>query len=93
MKVKELLADESKWTQGVYARAANGRPTLVDHNAVCWCLDGAIRHCYPAAYDDVVLRQKLSAYFVPLGTNIIRWNDDPARTFEEVQALVHELDI
>ena len=48
MKVKELLADESKWTRSVLARNRGGyacSPT--DPTATCFCLLGAIDRCYP----------------------------------------------
>lgn len=46
MKAHELLADESKWTTGSYARKANGAPVHFDSpEAVCWCAAGAIWKC------------------------------------------------
>ena len=48
MKVKELLADPARWTQEWFARNADGCKTSSDDgHAVCWCLSGAIKKCYP----------------------------------------------
>lgn len=40
---RELLSDPEKWTQGWYARDAEGRPADDgnDPRAVCWCIWGA----------------------------------------------------
>lgn len=47
MKIKELLNDESKWTQGAYARDAQGRATTTfAQSATCFCLIGAAKACY-----------------------------------------------
>lgn len=43
-KLKALLADESCWTQAVYARTSNGSACkALNEGAVCWCLSGAMR--------------------------------------------------
>jgi len=48
MKVKELLADPASWTQGQFARDIWGRAVDVQgERAICWCIGGGIRKCYP----------------------------------------------
>jgi hypothetical protein len=41
------LEDQERWTQGTFARDANGRSVApVDSSAVCWCLFGGLsREC------------------------------------------------
>lgn len=42
IKVRELLAPRDQWTQGTFARAADGRPVQsASPDATCWCLLGA----------------------------------------------------
>jgi hypothetical protein len=103
VKVRELLTDRSKWTQQVAARNADG--LCVSHDspeASCFCLIGALQHCYP----DTDIRYKLYDRIADeLDKNgslryrscpdvlIIRWNDEEKRTFEEVKALIDRLDL
>lgn len=93
MKVKELLSDESKWTQRTYAKDANGEGVMwCVPEAVCWCLHGAIAKCYRGDFDRY---ERILGDFrrkVGLG-DLWGWNDAPERTFAEVKALVEELDI
>lgn len=97
MKVKELLSSPEKWTQGTYARdALGGRPVPpLDEDAVCFCLIGAVRKCYPIISDQCPVLAKIT---LELCTNlkmavITDWNDYPDRTFEQVKQLVDKLDI
>jgi len=94
MKIRELLSDESKWTKGVVARDKLGI-ALGPRNekAVCWCLLGAAVRCYDYSpqYSEVIWKiRKALGLVKPLTSE---WNDDPARTFAEVKALVEELDV
>jgi hypothetical protein len=92
MKVRELLCDESKWTQYANARDGYGLQTSADSpDAVCWCLSGAIDKCYGDCYGNnhriwiLVLDNLPSAY------GIGYWND--THSYEDVKKLVDELDI
>ncbi len=90
MKVRELLSGPEKWTQGWSARQADGTEcnSTMD-GAVCWCLYGAIKECYPL--DDPDVTSKIAN---AIGTcNITYWNDAPGRTFDDIRQLVTELDI
>lgn len=98
MKIKELLSDRSKWTKGYSALDTVGwivTPNSPD--AVCWCLYGAIRVCYPDFSDLTKVGTKLNDTIQhKIGNKSITyiiWQDQPERTFEEVKALVEELDI
>lgn len=92
MKIKDLYSDESKWTKGAYAKTSEGYFTYSrDGGAVCWCLAGAAlkvscgtQEAFSAIWNKV---------FAEVGMDMVTWNDDPERTFEEVKALVEKLDI
>lgn len=43
-RARALIADPARWTQGDYARDANGKSVLPNSRyAVCWCSVGALR--------------------------------------------------
>lgn len=99
MKIRELLTDESKWTQGAFAQTATGHPVdYEDENAAKFCLVGAARKCYGRGEaGNAVLRTIISDLHEGKRTgwaeNVAAWNDGFGRTFEEVRALVERLDI
>lgn len=90
MKVRELLSSPDKWTQDFGARGADGLSIEWDSpEATCWCLIGAIVKCYPTRFEQV--RDRIKKH---LGVQFLSaWNDRIERTFEDVKALVTELDI
>ena len=101
MKVRELLTDESKWTQGREAIRPDGDVvsfTLAsDPQAIAWCLTGALDRCYCFGEEwahaiDAVIRY-IGTSKIEKRMAIAEWNDAPARTFADVKALVDELDI
>jgi len=99
MKVKELLTSASKWTIRAMARdKSDVQCTVEDSDVFCFCLLGAIYHCYDD-YDDrrSVVRKVLRAinadHFEDKELAVTVWNDHPDRTFQEVKALVERLDI
>lgn len=88
MKIHELLTDVSKWTTGTLSRTNLGNSTHSRaENAIRWCLAGACIKCYdsPESASEIIQRicNKVG--------NVGRFND--SHTFEEVRALVLELDI
>ncbi len=89
MKVKNFLTKE-KWTKGQLARNQQGEDVAHDDpSACCFCLEGAMIHCYGMpAYREVNDRVKKE-----IGMMVFEWNDDPNRTFEEIKTLVEEMDI
>jgi hypothetical protein len=77
--VSELLSDPKRWTQGALARDKNGEAVSpFSPAAVAWCVLGALFKCE--------VRDK-SAVRKLTGTRIMVWNDDPNRTFHEVQQM------
>ena len=78
------------WTQGVYARDANGLEVPArDSRAVCWCAMGAIDAVTGADPDPGCAIVALSA----IVDEIPDWNDATERTAEEVAtAMEHAAD-
>lgn len=97
MKAWELLDGPEKWTQGEGARDENGVPVYYNaKNAVCWCLMGALAKCYGSLTPDwYAAVDKVNDALTQKHKNIlvIKWNDDPNRTWQEVHDLLKELDI
>lgn len=91
MKIKELYTDESKWTQTVFARDAEGNPCPFNSDkAVSWCLVAAVIKCYPAQESLAIIKKikdKIGGFYVGL------WSDNYRRRFSDIQNLVTELDI
>lgn len=88
---RELLA--SGWTQGCWARDADGFPVAFDDpKATCWCITGAVWKGVggePSGRDNPViglLRDELDELNEDAG--IPEWNDDPDRTLSQVLSLV-----
>lgn len=94
MKIKELLKDESNWTQDKFARDENGMGVSADNStAVCWCLTGAIYRCYHSD-DDRVVALVTDYIFETFNTyGIAHWNDLPTTTFSDIKQLIETLDI
>ena len=90
MKIRELLSDPSKWTQRCFSRNSKGQPSAPAEQECSWCLVGALGRCYDDSEFDRVYDLIKAA--VP-ERQIVHWNDDPKRTFEDVRKLVEELNI
>ena len=98
MKAWELLSDKSKWTKRAFARGGNGEAVDArSEEATCWCTLGAIQRCYlPLAEAlekgmEVAWRLEQTPPIQRFGGIVADWND--AATYEEVVALLKELDI
>jgi len=108
MKIQELYTDESRWCRANYAQRDDGFPVMsLSPDAVCWCLAGAICYCYAkeefgaktSRADTIRAKVNLAlggheSHGSPSNdSDIVRWNDEPGRRFEDVVALVRALDI
>lgn len=93
MKAYELLSDESRWAKKSYAYEFEGGPCdPKSGNAVAWCVLGAIERCYydgvrNGVYADVI--NKVRKRVGPISA----WNDARERKYEEVVAVLKELDV
>ena len=91
MTLQELFAKRSRWIQGAEFQLKNtvllDKPEEVTDELQC-CLAGGVRMCYPELY------MKLLEDFRRIYPHMvfISWNDDPARTFEDIQAICPVLD-
>lgn len=93
-KMLELFAgDPRRWTQGAMARDADGKSTTArSPDAASWCLTGArYRACRqlgaPQQHDETFL----DAVELRIRDEIPHWNDDPERTFADIERLLKEL--
>ena len=94
-RVWKLFDREGAWTQGCFARDAEGEQCgTEDPKATMFCLLGGIELIYPphARYDKRrVVMEKLKVF--PRIGYLSVWNDDPKRTREEVVVVLKELDV
>ncbi len=93
MKVKELLNSPDKWIQGSFGQNAQGESVgSLGDDVVCWCLAGAVNKCY---YENATSGQwsEIMGKIQNEVGNVVKYNDDPRRTFEDIRALIEKLDI
>ena len=91
MKMRELFSDDSKWTQGAFARNKQGVEVDVGNpDAVCFCFQGAMRKCYGKNSYKIIDKLDNSRGML---FSITAWNDAKERTFEDIKNLVEKLDI
>lgn len=86
--MRELFEDEKRWTKGDSAKDITGHwINPLSDEAVCWCLSGGLRVVY---WDSTKLRQVEETLLKLCDGSIPAWNDDPARTIDDVRRLVKE---
>lgn len=99
--MRELLADEKRWTRGLFARTASGLPADPPaDDAACWCIAGAAFRLTGCSASNPNKPEASEAAWkavdcvvsciIDLGLNegIGRWQDKPERTHAEIlQAL------
>ncbi len=91
MKAWELLDAPEKWCQHYFGLDSNGAAVNIGHllKADRWCVEGAIMCCYgQSACGDKSL--ELTDH-IKMG--VIRWNDMPGQTWENVRATLKEIDL
>lgn len=97
MKAYELLSSKEKWAKRAYAYDEKGAPCDPrDEKAVCFCLLGAIDRCYGKTPMRVRSKDIFLGVLEKLKNkvgNVPHWNDAEERTYEEVVAVLKELDI
>lgn len=101
MKAYELLSSKEKWARGAYAYTAEGavcNPKNTD--AYAFCLVGALEKCYDVHDGGPMYGMGRSTAYLGILEklknkvgNIPNWNDARERTYEEVIAVLKELDI
>jgi hypothetical protein len=95
MKVKDILSNASKWTQGADARDADGRACDVDSPAAAaFCLRGAVLRAYGEGDAALTALEKVKRAVGGRGPfGIEYWNDDPDRTFDHVRRILEIADV
>lgn len=86
--------DESRWTQGAYARSKRGRAIgPKEENAVCWCMAGAVRRILPGNLSVYEAEEHFTRVMIALLRKMydgaVLFNDN--HSFDEVQAKLREL--
>lgn len=86
--MRELLADEKRWTKGVFARDADGMATCpVYGEASCFCIAGAARMITnDRAYGTGLNAWRARVLEAARARSLGEWNDAPERTHAEVLA-------
>lgn len=100
MKMHELLDSPEKWTQKAMARDKDGFSKFEwSEDAVCWCMAGACMRCYPSRDEACSVWRRLNRHVTsdvspwPAYEDATAWNDDPERKYEDVVAVLKELDV
>lgn len=90
-KAADLIEPKGKWTQGWFAKNADGGSLKVfSQSATCFCAVGAMRRVagsrgeLATAFATFISASKIPEPERNAGANIVQWNDDPARTQSEV---------
>jgi hypothetical protein len=96
---------ETGWTQGAFARDANGRPNGINHvtgeRCACYCLSGAVDRATNILFGedggwnithaaDTFLTELVQQKFSPELRSYIEWNDQKGRTVKEVLDLLDD---
>lgn len=85
---RSLLSEPDRWTQGTYARDADGKAVPPsDPAAVCFCIHGAILHVAPSYPDMQTRLEAVKALADSLWVSLVMFNDKRGRTQREVVAL------
>jgi len=93
-RAADLIEPEGAWTQGAFARNAQGKDTGLSESrgpATCWCVLGATDHV-SGEDDPVVQADHLLAQVIggAAHNGLGEWNDAPGRTQSEVVAKLRE---
>lgn len=88
-KIWEQITKDS-WTKGSYSKDQKGEPCLLPYQVpTSWCAVGWILRVYPGQMEAM---KSVVEKYIPDDT-LVKWNDDPKRTFEEVLDLFKRADI
>lgn len=96
MTVREFLSDPKRWTKAAYARDANGQPVRSgDKTAVCFCLSGAIAHCFPNdPHGEQLAWDKVHDVIMAKGDlgihGVTGFNDHPDTKHKDILAVLDE---
>jgi len=98
-QVDSLLASESQWTKQAMAKDANGeKVSIINLNATCWCLVGAVNKIFSTLPFDEQTNMVAARIQDALEYGIekidgrpqspIWFNDHPQTTFAEIKAVL-----
>jgi len=86
--MRELLAEESRWTREYYGRYRDGEGCTngYDDGACCWCLMGAAEKVSGERDPGRIERVFIKVLGGRTSGDIFTWNDAPERTHAEILA-------
>jgi hypothetical protein len=100
MKVKDILSDESRWTQGAAARNKRGELcSVLSPDATRFCILGAMARVYRSKHAMRECERRVADAIAAFGGRITYaieigdWNDDPGRTFDDVRQVIEKADV
>jgi hypothetical protein len=100
-KVAQILNSPERWTQGAFARSSQPKAPndVFDPRAEKFSLTGAINRVYLRGHVKVLpsliksqVRDYLKEHYGHQLT-IEEWNDQPHRSFEDIQSVIQALDL
>ncbi len=100
-KVAQILNSPERWTQGAFARSSIRKAPndVFDPRAEQFSLTGAINRVYLNGHVKVLpsliksqVREYLKEHYGHQFT-IEEWNDQPNRSFEDIQSVIQALDL
>lgn len=101
LDIRNTLRDPKNWTTGFFARDKEGHGTQpYDPEAVCWCLEGAMKKAVYETEDGIGEVSKYSLYIkvkytlknhIPKNNLILAsFNDDAVTKHEDVLAIIDQ---
>jgi len=106
MKAYEILSSPKKWTKGAHFKDEKNETTYDREHVTCMCLEGAVMLALDISpgvlysssqyqrIESTILRRYGTERMKSGSYNVVAsFNDHPGTTFEEVVALLKELDL
>ena len=102
MTLRELFKSARQWTKRAYARDHKNKKIgrMVDEcgpDAVCWCLLGGLRRCYPDLNEYAEARKRLvmaiSLHKGRENISIPEFNDSVNTRFSDIRAVIEKAQV
>lgn len=101
MTLRELFKSARQWTKRAYARDHKNKKIgrMVDEcgpDAVCWCLVGGLRRCYPDPWEQTEARHRLVqaiAVYTGREHSIPEFNDSVKTRFKDIRAVIEKAQV
>lgn len=91
--LQALLSGPERWTKGADARDRTGKMRDAESaQACCWCIGGALDKLSNYRSDLAQIMHEAIGDEPGKPTLLCDWNDDPSRTFADIQALMAKME-